>query len=446
MSDRGTEEIDGSGGPVVRTFKVTVIDGPNAGKVHRSSREPVVIGSDARAGFQLDDPAVSRSHVELTPLGAGIGVRDLGSRNGTFVGGVRLREGVVSLGSTLTVGRTRITIEPEGAVLAIPRDAPTSFGRLVGHGPAMARALSRLERASKSNVTVLLTGETGTGKELAARSLHEASARANGPYVVVDCAAVPSNLFEAELFGHERGAFTGAHVAREGAFELAKGGTLFIDEIGELALDLQPKLLRVLELRETKRVGGKSAHPVDVRVVAATHRDLRTEVNQKRFREDLYYRLAVVEVTLPPLRERPEDLRELAQILGREAAVRMGASEAAVLSASLLDEIARHDWPGNVRELRNYLERTLVLGSLDEEAKVPADVADHDGAPPPSADPMKYREARAKALALFERAYLEKLLADHDGSVTPAAKAAGVDRVQFYRLLWRNGLRRNGAG
>jgi len=434
-----TEDIDEGGRSQVRTFKVTVIDGPDQGQVHQSTREPVVIGTHERATLRLTDPAVSRHHVELTPLGTGIGVRDLGSRNGTFVGGLRLREGTVNLGTTLSIGRSRITIEPVGAVSAKPRDAQSRFGRLVGHGPAMARAIDRLERASKSDATVLLSGETGTGKELAARSLHEASARSGGPYVVVDCASVPSTLFEAELFGHERGAFTSAHMAREGAFEMADGGTLFIDEIGELSLELQPKLLRVIELRESKRLGGKGPLPVDVRIVAATHRDLRAEVNQRRFREDLYYRLAVVEVALPPLRERLDDLRDLIEAIGGDVAARLRTSVSPLLEPDFLADLARHDWPGNVRELRNYLERTLVLGPQLEEQPPPSERR----ATPLAGPLLRIREARASAVAAFERDYLERLLLAHDQNVTLAAKAAGVDRVHFYRLLWRNGLRRN---
>jgi DNA-binding NtrC family response regulator len=255
--------------------------------------------------------------------------------------------------------------------------------------------------------------------------------------VIVDCAAIPRELMESELFGHERGAFTGAVSARVGAFEAASGGTIFLDEIGELDLELQPKLLRALERRQIKRVGGTPYLPVDVRVIAATNRNLQKEVNSRRFRPDLYFRLAVLEVRLPALRERPEDV----PILVDNILIALGAHEqpeaALVRSPEAIAELSRHPWPGNVRELRNYVERCLALAQRQPLGRegAPESVAGGDLAP------ASLRSARERALLEFERRYLEALLAHHGGNVSAAARTAGVDRKYLYRLLWRNGLR-----
>jgi len=292
-----------------------------------------------------------------------------------------------------------------------------------------------LERAAASDATVLLTGETGTGKEAAAESIHTASVRGEGPFIVVDCGAIPPNLLESELFGHEKGAFTGAVAARKGAFEAASGGTIFLDEVGELTLDLQPKLLRALEKREVKRVGSNEYVPVDVRVIAATNRELRAEVNAKRFRSDLYYRLAVLEVRLPPLRERPEDIPPLVEriLLDIDAANRPEAQ--VVRDGEFLDQLTGHPWPGNVRELRNHIERSLALR---EPAALEGDVGDL-GASASAAVPLKI--ARERWTRSFERRYVEDALRRHQNNVAAAARAAGVGRMYFYRLLWKYGLR-----
>ncbi len=419
----------------LRTFRLLVIEGPDAGAHFRSSGDRTVIGTHEKADLVLTDPAVSRFHVELQVQNDRVLLRDLGSRNGTAVGALSVCECWLHDGLTLSLGRTRLRFALEEKSVEVTASASSTFGSLVGPSWAMRRAFSLLERAAATRATVLLLGETGTGKEAAAESIHLASDRRAGPFVVVDCAAIPSNLLESELFGHERGAFTGAVRAREGAFEVASGGTLFLDEIGELSLDLQPKLLRALERREFKRVGASRYLPTDARIVAATHRDLRGEVNAHRFRADLYFRLAVLEVRLPALRERPEDLamlveRLLAHIDGGPAFLERSARQEAFLS-----ELARHVWPGNVRELRNYLERCVAFGE-------PAAV---EPAPEPSAATIDTRvplkTARTRWVASFERAYLERILEEHEGNVTSAARAAGVDRVHFYRLLWRNGVR-----
>jgi len=292
-----------------------------------------------------------------------------------------------------------------------------------------------LERAAASDLPLLLQGETGTGKDLAAQSVHQEGSRARGPLVVVDCGSLPPSLLESELFGHERGAFTGATERRIGAFEAAAGGTIFLDEIGELALDLQPKLLRALEAKRIRRVGGSDDIVIDARVIAATNRSLREEVNARRFRSDLYFRIAVLEVTLPPLRERLEDLPLIRdEILA--AATASEADAAALRSDEVLQQLAHHAWPGNARELRNYLERGLALNEAS-----PITVAEGN-APPPAIDASeKLRVARKKWLDYFEAKYLRELLAAHGDNVSAAARAAGIDRVHLHRMLARSGLR-----
>jgi len=434
---RSTEAVGGTDEALLKVFRVRVLEGPERGAVAQSRGERLVVGTHRAAELVLTDPAVSRFHLELFVDAGGLVVRDLTSRNGTFIGSLRVRDAVLTGEQVLTVGRSRLAVELDVGTAKLDASAETRFGHMVGESLAMRRIFSVLERAAPTDATVLLTGETGTGKEAAARSLHDKSSRAAAPFVVVDCAAVPATLFEAELFGHERGAFTGAHAAREGAFEAAEGGTLFIDEIGELSLDLQPKLLRALERRETKRIGSQRAVPVDARIVAATHRDLRAEVNAKRFREDLYYRLAIVEVRLPPLRERRDDIPALVRALSEQLASRNVGDRDALAAPELLREIEQHQWPGNVRELRNFLERAMVLGPSARPSPTVAPAG-----PEAAVDAaLPLREARDAAIAAFERSYLAALLARHQDNASAAARAAGVDRSHFYRLLWRHGYR-----
>ena len=306
-----------------------------------------------------------------------------------------------------------------------------------------------MEKAAASDATVLLEGETGTGKGQAAEAIHHASARAGKPFVVVDCGAIPANLLESELFGHEKGAFTGAQAKRAGAFEETAGGTIFLDEIGELPLDLQPKLLRAIENRHVRALGTSVYRPVDVRIIAATNRDLRAEVNQSRFRADLFFRLSVVRIVMPPLRQRPEDM----ELLVRKLLRGLGAGEAILARFCAPDFVAglsRSAWPGNVRELRNYLERCLVFEEpmpLSEDPgtgpaiTVPPSLAASATGAASAVDPaVEYTEARRQALEAFERAYVRELLNAHGGRVSAAARAAGIGRVYLYRLMRRHGV------
>jgi len=433
-----TEVVRAEGRPhaLVRRFRLLVVAGPNTNLDMTSAGERAVIGTHEASDLVLTDRTVSRFHCEIVLSEGSATIRDLGSRNGTLVDGVSVLQAFLRSGATLTLGRSQIRFDLGTDHAKIPLSEHEQFGLMVGRSLPMRAAFALLEKAAASEVTVLIEGETGTGKEAAAESIHRESARREGPFVVVDCGAIPADLLESELFGHERGAFTGAVAARQGAFEAASGGTIFLDEVGELAADLQPKLLRALERHEVKRVGGNKYVPCDVRVVAATNRNLRSEVNARKFRSDLYYRLAVLEVRLPPLRERTEDVPILTEHLLKSMSASERPEAALVRTREFLADLARHPWPGNVRELRNYLERCLTL---HEQTPLAADPAAAGPAPFDSTQPL--RVARDAWTRAFERRYLEEVLRRHGDNVTAAARAAGVDRIYFYRLLWRHGLR-----
>jgi two-component system, NtrC family, response regulator GlrR len=429
-------QSDGREHALVRRFRLLVVTGPDSGINCTSAGKRAVIGTHESADLVVNDRTVSRFHCDITLADGRAVIRDLGSRNGTLVDGVSVVQGHLRSGATLTLGRTQVRFDLGSDHVKIPLYDRERFGLMVGRSLSMRAAFALLERAAGSHATVLLEGETGTGKEAAAESIHREGARRQGPFVVVDCGAIPPDLMESELFGHERGAFTGAVTAREGAFEAANRGTIFLDEIGELATDLQPKLLRALERREVKRVGSNKYVPVDVRVIAATNRNLRAEVNEHRFRSDLYYRLAVLEIRLPPLRERADDLPPLVEHILASQDMSDRPEAALVRTPAFLADLSRHPWPGNVRELRNYLERCLVLHEQTPIAPVNAD----DGVPVvDTTQPLKV--ARERWTRAFERRYLEEILRRHDDNVTAAARAAGIDRIYFYRLLWRHGLR-----
>ena len=423
--------------PAVQRFRLRGLGGELEGKSFDSSSDRLQIGSHPLNEVEVRDRTVSRFHCEVFVDRDGRAwVKDLGSRNGTRVNGVRVREAELQEGMVLRVGQLELVFTPLAERNELPVAPVTSFGTLVGSSVPLRTAFAQLAKAAAKDVTVLLTGESGTGKSEAAELLHEQSGRAAKPLRVVDCAAVPANLLESELFGHERGAFTGAIQRRVGVFEEAEGGTVFLDEVGELPLDLQPKLLRVLEAREVRRLGANRYLPVDVRVVAATNRDLRAEVNVGRFRPDLYFRLAVLTVRLPPLRERPGDIPLIAkQLLGRltlDEETRRALAEPAFLSRLQLSP-----WPGNVRELRNHLERCAAL----QEALQPAS----EDPSPQHLDALDvsipFSEARRRLLDSFEQGYVRALLDRHDGNVSRAAATAGVDRAHLHRIMRRQKMR-----
>jgi DNA-binding NtrC family response regulator len=345
--------------------------------------------------------------------------------------------------AALAVGDASMRLDADAAASRVEAAARLDrerdrFGRMVGHSTAMQTVFDVLGKAAGSEATILLEGETGTGKEVSAEAIHKGSPRRDKPFLVVDCGAMPPQLLESELFGHERGAFTGAVSSRLGVFEAAAGGTVFLDEIGELSIDLQPKLLRVLERREVRRVGTNNHVPVNVRLIAATNRSLREQVAGHKFRSDLYYRLAVVEVKLPPLRDRLLDLPLLVEHIVRHLGPIDEQTLAVVRSPEFLSALGHHNWPGNIRELRNYLERCVALRDFAAPR-----IADTISASPESAvnvgQPL--REAREGWVSAFEKRYLEELLRVNENRVSAAARAAGVDRIYFYRLLWKHGLR-----
>jgi two-component system, NtrC family, response regulator GlrR len=414
----------------IQLFQVVALDG--AEQRWRATGGKLAIGSHGRNDVVLTEPTVSRYHCELHASSQGVWVTDLESRNGTLVEGVRVKEAMVKHGDVLCLGRARLRFEQLTERESLELSPRASFGPLVGSSLAMRTVFATLERTSKTDATVLLEGETGTGKGAIAEAIHAASPRHDGAFVVVDCGALAPSLLESELFGHERGAFTGADSRRIGAFEEASGGTIFLDEIGEFPPEMQPKLLRVLENRTVRRLGQNVYHPVDVRVIAATHRDLRSLVNEGRFRADLYYRLAVVRIRVPSLRERLTDLPEL--VAGLLRGLGSDATQLARLTKpDVIHRLESSAWPGNVRELRNYLERSLVL---DHAAPIDA---------PGDESTVELPEARRRALDAFERRYLEELLSRHGGKVAAAARAAGVARVYLYRLLGKHGLKPRGA-
>ena len=413
----------------------------------------VVLGGHTRIGKSSDndvvltDDTVSRHHCELLRAPDGIHVRDLESTNGTRVDGTRIREAVLGSGQVLKVGEVEISIRPTQQRMEVLPSDKTSFGAAIGQSLAMRTIFGVFERIAPTDATVLLEGETGTGKDVLARAIYQQSPRAKGPFIVVDCGAVSYSLIESELFGHERGAFTGAVSARQGAFELADGGTVFLDEIGELPLDVQPKLLRVLETRELRRVGGNKTLKTNVRVIAATKRDLTREVQAGKFREDLYFRLAVVPVTVPPLRARREDIPALVAGMLRAAAP---TGEPLTASAETMQALMAHDWPGNVRELRNVLERAVYMAQATGSRELGGIALPSGGTAPQDAtfhfEPGKsYRETRAKYDAEFERRYVKWLLGRHQGNVSAAAREAKMDRKHLHDIAKKHGLRGNDA-
>jgi DNA-binding NtrC family response regulator len=346
--------------------------------------------------------------------------------------------GLRGAGAALALGSDSISFSEERDVRG--ERERERFGRMVGQSAPMRAVFETLERAAATDATVLLEGETGTGKEITAEALHRGSRRRDKPFLVVDCGAIPPQLLESELFGHERGSFTGAVGSRQGVFEAAGGGTVFLDEIGELSIDLQPKLLRVLERREVRRIGTNQHVSVNVRLVAATNRALRDQVAARKFRSDLYYRLAVVEIRLPPLRERISDLPLLVDHIARTMGTLDPDTARTIQSPEFLGKLARHDWPGNIRELRNHLERCVAL--RDFNPPKPSNVASTEATPENAAGIGRpLREARDEWVNNFEKRYLEELLRVNDNRVSVAARSAGVDRIYFYRLLWKHGLR-----
>ena len=417
-----------------RRFRVTVSVGPDSGLSRVADEPEFSIGTSPSNQLVLTDPTVSRHHCVIESTGRGFRLKDLGSTNGTRLGAIHVEAVSLTQEATFQLGTSYIKFEPLDETVSAPLSSGVTFGSVLGRSPAMRRIFAMLPRIATSDSTVLIEGETGTGKTLLAEAIHHSSPRKNGPFVVVDCASIPPTLVESELFGHERGSFTGAHTQHRGAFEQASGGTIFLDEIGELPLDVQPKLLRVIEHRAIRRIGGGQPIPLDVRVMAATNRDLRQEVNAGGFRTDLYYRLNVVRILVPPLRERREDVPLLIEHFYRQFA-REGDMSGP--PRALIDSLARNPWQGNVRELRAAVERALLLGdpgAFGEQTEAPA----ADALPDLPVDlTVPFRVAKQRVLDHFERIYLTEILRRAHGSVTRAARLGRMDRNYLRERLRR---------
>ncbi|HEY7955864.1 MAG TPA: sigma 54-interacting transcriptional regulator [Polyangia bacterium] len=436
----------------LRKSKVVVTSGPDAGKEVEITKPRVTGGRSIINDLVLSDKAISGTHFEVFADDGGYHLRDLDSTNGVYVGEMRIHDVYLRPGSKFRVGHSDLSFQRTDDIVEIPLSKRDSFDQVVGGSVRMREIFATLEKVAPSDLTVLITGETGTGKEMIARGIHTASPRAQKPFVVLDCGAIPKDLIESTLFGHEKGSFTGAVGQHHGCFEQAHGGTIFLDEIGELDVNLQPKLLRVLENRELKRVGGDRLIKIDVRVLAATNRDLRAMVNNSTFREDLYFRLSVIHVEMPPLRDRKDDIPTLGGVFLREIADRRKLDLS--FGADAVQMLTGHNWPGNVRELKNVIERAASLCDgpvlrradllFNRDGNAPRTrerAASGPDLPPPEIVPgLDFKEAKQRVVDVFEAAYLKALLERHDGNITRSAQEAGLTRYHLRELLKRHGL------
>jgi two-component system response regulator GlrR len=420
-------------------FRCEVIDGPDRGAEQVSDAPEFVIGTATGNQLVLSDRTVSRHHCVITATPSGFRIRDLGSTNGTTLGGYRIEAAFLKPGAMIGIGTTMIRFHSLPEKIREPLSEEGRYGGVLGQSAAMRRIFAMLPRIAASDSTVLLEGETGTGKGLLADAIHQQSPRSQGPFVVLDCSAIPPTLIEAELFGHAKGAFTGAYMARPGVFEAASGGTVFLDEVGELPLEMQPKLLRVIEDRMIKRLGTVEPLQLNVRIIAATNRDLRQEVNRGTFRSDLFYRLNIVCLRIPPLRDRREDIPLLVSHFYKLYT----KNDDARPPAELLSALLRQDWPGNVRELRSAVERAVLMEDpeLWREAMFgasgpPADEESPAASPGEMFDPsLSFREAKEQAMARWERAYLQVLIRASQGNLSRASRAARMNRNHLRELL-----------
>jgi DNA-binding NtrC family response regulator len=442
----------------LRRVILRVKDGSDKGAQITVARSRITIGRSAVNDLVLSDTSVSGTHAEIVIGDSGVQIHDLESTNGTYVAGIRIRSAWLDPGTVVKVGKTDVELLSADEV-QVPISGEDHFGALYGRSPAMREVFAILERVAPTEMSVLIGGETGTGKELVARALHDESPRQKGPFVVLDCGSLPRELAEGAIFGHKKGSFTGALSDRPGCFEEAHGGTLFLDEIGELPLDLQPKLLRVLDRREVQRIGESQVRKVDVRIVAATHRDLRMMVGQGLFREDLYFRLSVMAVHLPPLRERGEDVVMLAEKFledfvrtHREQIARPQLGEAA--REALLSE----PFPGNVRQLKNIIQRAahlcrqgiiepndLHLGRREDPRAISS--AEERETSVEGFDPAlfetPFKDAKQQMVDGFERVYFGRLLDKTDNNLSRAAAEAGITRYYLRELLKRLGMHKS---
>ena len=451
--------VDGGTTLHLRKCKLSVEDDAGARTDHTFDQAVVTVGAMDDNDLILDDETVSRYHCRIYHEGNAYVLQDLGSTNGTFINKVRIKEGYLKPGCSVQLGKTNLYFNSFDEEVRIAPSDNEAFGEIIGTDVKMREVFGILEKIAPTDTTVVIEGETGTGKEVFARTIHEQSLRREKPFVVFDCSAVPENLIESELFGHEKGSFTGAIMARQGLFEMANGGTIFLDELGELTLDLQPKLLRVLETREVRRVGGMRSMKVDVRVIAATNRKLEEEVRAGRFRQDLFYRLSVVRLFLPPLRDRREDVPLLVRHFLRSSRFNRdvnGDLRMNAVSRTALEAMTAYDWPGNVRELLNIIERGCSFAETDtiEIQDLPSHLQGSEhmqrlnqlkpqilSETGPEVDQLgTFKEAKEKWVRAFERDYIAGLLDKHDYNISHAARDAEIDRKYFRKLMKKYGI------
>lgn len=437
----------------LRKCQVVVIEGPNKGKKITLNKNLTTVGKRENNDIALADKTVSRNHLEIEYNSDSFLLRDLNSTNGTYINGTKVKEAYLAPGDIIKIGNTIMEFTAFDEKVAVEPSSKELFGAMAGKSRKMRQIFAILEKISPSNATVIIEGETGTGKDLVAKAIHEHSTRRSNPYVVFDCTGVAPNLIESELFGHEKGAFTGAVRSRPGIFESAGGGVVFLDEIGDLPLDLQPKLLRALESREVRRVGANTPTKIDVRVISATNRNLKKEVEEGRFREDLYYRLSIVKIILPPLRDRPEDIPLIAERLLSTSKFNKTATGLKVtrVEDDALKLLMRYPWPGNVRELANVIERAtaFVEGSTIGRQHLDfifAEMGEEDE----RTDKMRidanlpFKEAKQQIVEVFEKEYLEDLLKRNNYNLSKAAREAKVDRKHIRNLLKKYGIATKG--
>ncbi len=417
----------------------------------RLALEPLVLGQNTECDLVVTDAKVSRQHCELRLTERGVFLQDLDSRNGTFIRDVQVSGAYVPPGAPVTIGDSSFVVQPSGGSAVLALSTRGAFGAAVGKSLAMRALFAKLERIAPTDETILLLGESGTGKEILARAIHQNSRRSSGPYIVVDCGAIPATTIEVELFGTVPGAATGA-LNKAGLFEAAHRGTIFIDELGELPLEAQQKLLRVIESRTVRRLGATQEQAIDVRIIAATHRNIKRMVAENKFRQDLFFRLSVFEAIVPPLRDRRDDIPLLVE---RFLSSRNPPTNIADLPPETIPMLMGYDWPGNVRELRNVLARLVLFPELLPEmfsssgaSTSSADEPTDEMINSPSVDAqlgkwleLTLPEAREAVLEELERKYVAAKMRQVDGNITRAAEAMGVSRQLLHRLLDRHGMR-----
>ncbi len=446
ISDR-----DGPRSLILQKSRLAILNGERQGEAIIVDRPVYSLGAGAGNDLVLPDRFLSRNHCEIENSESGYILRDLDSTNGTYLQGIRIREAFLPSGADIRIGNTRLSFNPLPETRKYDLSRANHFGNVLGQSVAMRRIFRVLETFAPTDTAILIEGETGTGKEVLAEAIHANSRRSSQPFIVIDCGALSNNLVESELFGHTRGAFTGATADRIGAFEQADGGTVFLDEIGELSAEIQPKLLRVLEKKEVRRLGTNLFRRINVRIISATNRRLETAVNSGRFREDLFYRLAMMKIEIPQLRKRRDDIPMLIEhfIESCNTDIDRETLKQQLSSGMIRDYIERHAWPGNVRELRNFVNMIALsgadaagatlstVGGWNEPARGAA------GAGGLVIDTNRpFKDAKAELIKEFETRYIVALLKRYHWNISRAARSAQIERAYLQRLARKYALTR----